>query len=188
MRLGPSHRRKQNELAVSNLIESVKPIIESNKLGGFLAQFPYSFHNNEKNRKYLLETKEYVRDIPLFVEFRNDSWVKNAIADFLKTNEIGYVNVDEPQLKGLIPEQNILTTNSGYVRFHGRNSQKWWNGVGPERYEYDYSNEELEAWLIHVSEILKKSYKTYVFFNNHPKGKAPANAVTFEKMIKQYLS
>ena len=182
-----THKRKANKVAVKNLIESIKPLKDANKLGGLLAQFPYSFHNNEINRKYLLETKEYVKDIPLFVEFRNSSWIKTALTEFLKNNEIGYVNVDEPKLKGLIPEQDILTTNLGYVRFHGRNSEKWWDGVGSERYDYNYSNEELEAWLIRVSEILKKSYKTYVFFNNHPKGKAPANALRFEKMIQKYL-
>ena len=182
-----THHRMHNELAVKNLIESVKPLSENNKLGGFLAQFPYSFHNNEKNRKYLLETRDLVKDIPLFVEFRNSSWVKKAIDGFLKSNGIGYVNVDEPELKGLIPAQNILTSEIGYVRFHGRNSEQWWDGKGSERYDYNYSHDELQAWLIKVSEILRKSYKTYVFFNNHPKGNAPANALDFEKMMKQYL-
>jgi uncharacterized protein YecE (DUF72 family) len=182
-----THRRIHNELAVKNLIEAVKPLSESKKLGGFLAQFPYSFHNNEKNRKYLLETRDLIKDIPLFVEFRNSSWVKKATNAFLKSNGIGYVNVDQPELKGLIPAQNILTSEIGYVRFHGRNSVQWWDGKGSERYDYNYSHDELQAWLIRVSEILRKSYKTYVFFNNHPKGNAPANALDFEKMMQQYL-
>jgi len=182
-----THIRRQNEAAVKSLIESLKPLAEAKKLAGLLAQFPYSFHNNEKNRKYLLETKEYVGEIPLFVEFRNNSWVKKAITEFLKSNAIGYVNVDEPQLNGLIPPQDIVTSNIGYVRFHGRNAEKWWDGKGSERYDYDYSSEELEKWLIRISDILKKSYKTYVFFNNHPQGKAPANALAFDKMIRQYL-
>jgi len=182
-----THIRRQNEVAVKNLVESLKPLLEAEKLAGLLAQFPYSFHNTEKNRKYLLETKEYVHDIPLFVEFRNHSWVNNAITDFLKNNAIGYVNVDEPALKGLIPAQSIVTSDLGYVRFHGRNNEKWWDGTGSERYQYDYSSDELQEWLVRISEILKKTYKTYVFFNNHPQGKAPANALTFEKMIRQYL-
>jgi uncharacterized protein YecE (DUF72 family) len=182
-----THIRRQNEMALKNLVESVNPLIDAGKLAGFLAQFPYSFHNTEKNRKYLLQTREYVRDIPLFVEFRNNSWVKNATTEFLKSNAIGYVNVDEPQLKGLIPAQQIVTSTMGYVRFHGRNREKWWDGTGSERYEYDYSSEQLQEWLVRVSDILKKSYKTYVFFNNHPQGKAPANALAFEKMIRQYL-
>ena len=183
-----THRRNQNKKAVQNLLEAVTPLSESNKLAGLLAQFPYSFYNNEQNRKYLLQTKEYVGDVPVFVEFRNDSWVNDAIPVFLKVNAIGYVNVDEPQLKGLLPAQDIATIDLGYIRFHGRNKEKWWDGKGSERYEYNYTNEELQSWLIRVSEIMKKSYKSYVFFNNHPKGNAPANAMTFEKMMQQYLA
>lgn len=182
-----THRRKFNKEAVESLIEAIRPLTESNKLGGFLAQFPFSFKNTENNRRYILETKKYVRDVPLFVEFRNNNWVNNAVTEFLRRNEIGYANVDEPQLKGLMPQQNIFTNGMGYIRFHGRNSEKWWDGTGSERYEYNYTNKELEGWLIRVSEILKKSYKSYIFFNNHPKGNAPANALTFEKMIQQYL-
>ncbi|MEJ2545901.1 MAG: DUF72 domain-containing protein [Calditrichaceae bacterium] len=38
-----THRRKENELAVLQLMESLKPMIESGKFKGLLAQFPYSF-------------------------------------------------------------------------------------------------------------------------------------------------
>ena len=183
-----THRRKENKRFVNLLIESLTPMREQNKLGGLLAQFPYSFKNSEDNRKYLLKTKELVKDIPLFVEFRNDSWNKSAINLFLETNSIGYVNVDEPNLKGLIPQQNWLTSNIGYVRFHGRNKEKWWDGVGSERYDYNYSLDQLKEWLVKISEILKKSYKSYIFFNNHPKGSAPANAQAFQQLVQQYIN
>ena len=34
-----THRRKENAISVTNLLESVKPVIEANKFHGFLAQF-----------------------------------------------------------------------------------------------------------------------------------------------------
>ena len=136
----------------------------------------------------MAKTRAYVDEVPLFVEFRNESWNKEAIYGFLKINNISYVNVDEPDLKGLLPAQNIVTTDTGYIRFHGRNKKDWWEGKGSARYTYEYSNDELQEWLIRVSDILKKSYKSYIFFNNHPKGNAPKNALAFEQMLQQYLA
>ena len=78
-----THRRKENKAALNKLAKSIKPLIDSNKFEGYLAQFPYSFKNSEVNRKYLLETKEIIGDIALFVEFRNDTWLKNQLFDFL---------------------------------------------------------------------------------------------------------
>ncbi|MCB0281409.1 MAG: DUF72 domain-containing protein [Calditrichaeota bacterium] len=182
-----THIRQNSKASLQNLVNSVKPLIERNQLGGMLAQFPYSFYNNMANRQYLIETRDCLKEIPLFVEFRNDSWEKDAVKDFLSVNNIGYVNVDEPDLKGLIGQQDWLTTNIGYIRFHGRNKEKWWDGKGSERYEYNYSNDELQSWLIRISDILKKSYKSYVFFNNHPKGNAPNNAGILSEMIRNYI-
>lgn len=183
-----THKRDANEKSLQQLAEALKPLKEQNRLSGLLAQFPYSFANTEKNRAYLAKTRAYVDEVPLFVEFRNESWNKEAIYGFLKINNISYVNVDEPDLKGLLPAQNIVTTDTGYIRFHGRNKKDWWEGKGSARYTYEYSNDELQEWLIRVSDILKKSYKSYIFFNNHPKGNAPKNALAFEQMLQQYLA
>ncbi len=182
-----THRRKENKSAIEALHQAISPLREQQKLGGLLAQFPYSFKNTEPNRKYLLETKEYAKDTPLFVEFRNNRWAHPAVKQFLKENEIGYVNVDEPELTGLMPKQNWLTAENGYIRFHGKNKEKWWDGQGSERYDYKYSMGELEQWLVGISEVLKKSYKSYIFFNNHPKGNAPANAQTLKKLLVEYI-
>ncbi|MGD9899125.1 MAG: DUF72 domain-containing protein [Calditrichaceae bacterium] len=171
-----THRRLENESAFKKLTDAVQPLIESGKFRGFLAQFPYSFKNNEINRKYLIETRKYAGNLPLFAEFRNSSWNKPQIVPFLHDHGIGYVNVDEPALEGLIPGQEIATTETGYIRFHGRNEDSWWSGQGSARYDYEYKEEELKEWLIHISNLMKKTYKTYIYFNNHPNGKAIKNA------------
>ncbi len=38
----------------------------------------------------------------------------------------GFCCVDEPQLPNLLPPLAAVTSKIGYVRFHGRNSAKWW--------------------------------------------------------------
>jgi uncharacterized protein YecE (DUF72 family) len=179
-----THRRIENKTALHKLAESVKPLIEAGKFSGYLAQFPYSFKNTEQNRKYLIETKELTGTSALFVEFRNSSWIKSPIADFLHKNDIGYVNVDQPPLPGLLPAQDSVTSDSGYIRFHGRNEKDWWQGKGSARYDYDYAEEELKEWLTNISNILRKTYKTYIFFNNHPNGQAVKNAKQMIEILK----
>ncbi len=171
-----THRRVENEAALKLLHEVLRPMQEAGKLKGLLAQFPYSFKNNERNRKYLSETATFCNGVPLFFEFRHNSWVKTAISSFLESLGAGYVNVDEPPLPGLLPPQEMVTSEFGYIRFHGRNETKWWSGQGPERYDYLYSGNELKSWTGHIKEILRKTLKTYIFFNNHPRGQAIQNA------------
>jgi len=86
-----THRRRENELALKQLQDSLLPLKESGKLKGLLAQFPYSFKNNQVNRSYLARTAEQILDTPFFVEFRHSSWLNPALADFLKNLRIGYV-------------------------------------------------------------------------------------------------
>lgn len=182
-----THVRKDNKSSMKALLDSLSPIIEANKFRGFLAQFPYSFKNTPTNRDYLLETKELSRDHPLFIEFRNWSWNRPEVIDFLRQNKIGYVNVDEPALKGLLPPQNIATTDMAYVRFHGRNQKDWWSGTNETRYDYLYNDAELREWVDRLILLIKKNTKTYIFFNNHPKGKAIQNASTLIKLLESQL-
>jgi len=180
-----THRRRENAEALAKITTAVRPLAEAGKLKGFLAQFPYAFKNNEINRKYLCETRLLLGHIPLFTEFRHASWSIEPVEKFLADNNIGYVNVDEPVLKGLLPPQGIVTNRIGYVRFHGRNGQKWWDGKGSERYDYLYNESELEAWLVNISGILKKAFRAYIFFNNHPGGKAVKNAMQMIELLKK---
>ncbi len=171
-----THRRIENDSAMRLLIESLRPLKDQQKLKGLLAQFPYSFKNSEVNRRYLSETVRFAGESPLFIEFRHHSWLKPALFSFLESLGAGYVNVDEPALDGLLPPQELVTNDTGYIRFHGRNEEKWWDGKGSERYDYLYSQKELESWVGHIKNILRKTVKTYIFFNNHPRGQAVNNA------------
>jgi uncharacterized protein YecE (DUF72 family) len=92
--------------------------------------------------------------------------------------------VDEPHLAGLLPMQDIVTTGTGYIRMHGRNSADWWQGKGSARYNYEYQENELNEWLTNISNILRKTFKTYIFFNNHPNGQAVKNAKQMIELLK----
>ena len=178
-----THRRQEPWTVLTNLQQALSPLLQSGKGRALLAQFPYSFKNNLANRKYLLTVRENLTNFPLFVEFRHNSWNKPAVFEFLTSHDIGYVNVDEPSLPGLLPMQSIVTNSLGYVRFHGRNAQKWWQGQGSERYDYLYSEQELRQWVEHIRQIMRQTAKAYIFFNNHPRGQAIKNAMQFREML-----
>jgi len=178
-----THARRENATACKQLLESVAALRECGKLSGFLAQFPYSFKNSQPSRGYLAATRQLLGDDPLFVEFRHSSWLQPEIEAFLRQQQIGYVCVDEPSLPGLLPPQRVVTTDTGYVRFHGRNAQNWWDTTQGDRYDYDYSSEELTDWQERIAAILPEVKKLYLFFNNCHHGRAPQNALQMRVIL-----
>lgn len=164
---------------------SLEPLLQAEKLGAVLLQFPYSFHNQEENRRYLAGLKGlFLKSIPLAVEFRHHSWIKEATWDFLRTLEIGYVCVDEPGLKRLVNQTAICASEIAYVRFHGRNLAKWWkHEESYERYDYLYTLEEIGEWTPKINELAKQVKQVYIAFNNHYRGQAVRNA----RMLRELL-
>jgi uncharacterized protein YecE (DUF72 family) len=161
----------------------IAPLIEASKLSAILFQFPFSFHYTSNNRKHLHLVCDEFSGMPLAVEFRNNGWLKESVFTGLQKRGAGFVNVDEPDLQGLIPATDIVTSPLAYVRFHGRNREKWWNGDNATRYDYLYNNDELSEWVPRIKSMAEKAPLVLVAFNNHWRGKAVANALKFKEMI-----
>jgi uncharacterized protein YecE (DUF72 family) len=139
-----THERNADDAVYSSFIVSLKPLIKSGNFGVLLLQFPYSFYFNNINLSYIESIKEKFRDINTVCEFRNSAWLNDRTFNLLEKLNIGFCNVDEPKLLRLLPATNILTNDTFYLRFHGRNAQKWWNCTEAfERYDYMYTEEEL---------------------------------------------
>lgn len=168
---------------------AIRPLEDHGKLGCVLAQFPWGFKNTSENNDYLRRLAEYMDGVDTIVEFRNNEWETNEAFELLSSLGFGYCCVDEPRLKGLMSPRYEVTGNTGYVRFHGRNYKTWWDSTREswERYDYTYSEEELMEWVPKVEEISGDSERTFIIFNNHYKGQAPANARMFEKMLQATL-
>jgi uncharacterized protein YecE (DUF72 family) len=163
-----THTRDADPALFPQFIEATKPLREENKFGAVLAQFPSSFHNTQANIDYLLQFRERLRELPVVVEFRNVQWITDDTFALLQELQLGYCCVDEPRLKGLIPPVAKVTSNIGYVRFHGRNAKKWWHHEQAyERYDYTYTPAELQEWVPKIKEIAQATEKTFVFSNNH---------------------
>jgi uncharacterized protein YecE (DUF72 family) len=233
---------------------AIEPVRAAGKLHGLLAQFPYAFRRAPENESYLVELKRRLPEgVPLFVEFRHNSWIRDDLFPWMEQEGLGYVSVDEPDLPGLVPPIARATGDTGYVRFHGRNRLNWWRGegtvragraqgagagpvagsraargpvparapartpaprqdLGPlftgvaepgafaaehaepppaaprapstDRYDYLYSEAELQEWANRIRDLAMKTKKTFVFFNNCHVGQAATGAKLMRRLLE----
>ena len=168
-----THHREDNASVFEAFCQVLEPIIAAGKLGCVLAQFPYSFGFNRRNWDYLRLFKERLSGLPVVIEFRNARWLRSEIFDWLRHQDLGFCCVDEPQLPNLLPPVAEVTGKISYVRFHGRNSAKWWqHEQAYERYDYSYTPQELNEWVPKIRKLDSVTEKTFVFANNHWRGQA----------------
>jgi uncharacterized protein YecE (DUF72 family) len=179
-----THHRQDIERDVTVFREAVKPIEDTGKLSGLLAQFPFSFKCSADGLDYIVACREALLPHRLYVEFRHSGWVNPYVLDRLRSEGVGYVSVDEPQLYGLLKPDLLATTDIGYVRLHGRNAAQWWDG-GPRRYDYDYSEKELRTWLDRILQMHGRLKALYVYFNNCYDGQAVSSAQLFKRLLGQ---
>ena len=166
-------------------MEAIKPMTTRGNLGCVLAQFPWGFKRTPENADYVRRFRERLKDIAVVVEFRNSEWVRPETFELLRAEGLGFCCVDEPRLRGLVPPVAEVTADIAYVRFHGRNAEKWWNHTqGWERYNYLYTEAELAEWVPRIKALDARAAKTYVLFNNCHAGQAAENARMLQGMMK----
>jgi uncharacterized protein YecE (DUF72 family) len=179
-----THQRQQDNKVFTAFVNMLQPFINAGKLGCVLAQFPFSFGASRPNFYYLALFREWLKDIPLVVEFRNVQWLKPEVFDWLRKHNLGFCCVDEPQLPKLLPPLAEVTSDIGYVRFHGRNVAKWWQHQHAyERYDYTYSAEELREWLSRIGKLNSLAEKTFIFANNHWRGQSVSTIRQLRMML-----
>ncbi|PPA70099.1 DUF72 domain-containing protein [Jeotgalibacillus proteolyticus] len=178
----------------SAFVQSLKPFIEHGKLGMVLLQFPPWFDCQKDNVEYIRYCQERLTDLPLAIEFRNQTWYQSEFKEqtlaFLKSNSWIHTVCDEPQAgEGSIPIVPIATNDhSTLVRLHGRNFHGWtkkgngdkWREV---RYLYDYNEQELVEWVNIIKQLEKQSKNVFVVFNNNSGGHAAKNAKQLIRLL-----
>ncbi len=138
------------------------------KLGFILIQLPPSLHKSIDLLKVINNEISGFKEFRYAIEFRHSSWWDEEVYEFLRSNEISFVSVDAYSL----PRDIITTTNTLYLRFHGRD-KRW--------YKYDYSERELKEIVSNIKGI--EINKLYAYFNNDFNALAPFNALKFKKII-----
>jgi uncharacterized protein YecE (DUF72 family) len=166
--------------------QSIQPLLDSGKLAMILFQFPPWFDCQKKNVETLKFYKEAMADLPLALEFRNQTWFSPKYYDrtlqFMEDEGWIHSICDEPQAgKGSIPTVLKPTDkDKTLIRFHGRNVHGW-NSSGQEnwrevRFLYRYNEQELLEWKENILQLQKHSKDIYIVFNNNSGGDASDNA------------
>lgn len=161
------------------------PLMEADRLGAILIQFPWSFKNTPESRAKLVQLFRAFKDYPQSLEVRHATFQEPAFYELLDEHDVSWVNVDQPLFSDSVKPADTVTGPIGYARFHGRNYEKWFaHDESWERYNYLYSERELEPWVERIERMAKKR-DTYVITNNHFRGQAILNAGDLKASLGQ---
>lgn len=175
--------------------ESIRPVLDAGKLKAVLFQYPPWFDCTREHVMLLRYAKENMKDIPVALEFRHQSWfapdMRERTLKFME--KAGWIHCicDEPQAgPGSVPI--VLHPTRGdvtLVRLHGRNAAGW-NSEGRDRqswrevrYLYRYSREELLEWKERLERLQRACRDVCVLFNNNSGGDAAANAKELMELL-----
>jgi uncharacterized protein YecE (DUF72 family) len=173
-----------------NLVrEGFAPLADAKKLGAVLLQFPFSFHHTPETVAYLKQLLDRFADYPLVVEVRHSTWNDKEFFAMLHSRGVGFCNIDQPVIGRSMKPTERSTGRVGYIRLHGRRYDTWFTDdplVPPEeRYNYLYSEEELEPWAARVRHVAQHSGSTFVITNNHFQGKGIVNALQLVNLLTE---
>jgi uncharacterized protein YecE (DUF72 family) len=172
----------------------ILPLAEEGLLGCVLLQLSPYFQKGAGTIRVLetvLDALSYW-EYNYAVEFRHSSWVesKTELIDaealqILEDRNVANVLVDGPGMPAGWPSR----ADHSYIRFHGRNCDIWHKREKKEddfrlnRYDYLYSEKEIEPWALCIKEEELKAEKVRVYFNNHARSKSVRNAFQLMDML-----
>ena len=182
-----THKRKFDEQNIKTVRYNLEQLRKSERLGGLLIQFPYSYSFDGNSVQHIQKLRDIFSDISCFIEVRHSSWNNNRALEFFKENDLTFCTIDQPQIGQAIEFEPIITNDKAYIRFHGRNAEAWRKSLSnfgkpqtyeeqSSRYSYLYSPGELIEIEQKIKSIQHKVKEINVIMNNHPQGDAVANA------------
>ena len=161
------------------------PLMEAGRLGAILLQFPWSFKNSPESLAKLEALFAAFDAYPKALEVRHSTFQNDDFTRFLDEHAVAWVNVDQPLFDNSVKPADTVTGPLAYARFHGRNYDKWFaHQESWERYNYLYSEKELEPWVERIQNMAK-SKDTFVITNNHFRGQAIVNAGELKDALGQ---
>jgi uncharacterized protein YecE (DUF72 family) len=172
--------------------DALSPLRDAGKLGYILVQYPPWVMKNSRNLRHLVHCAEQLEGYSLAVEFRNKTWfeedARREVLAFLREQNLALVTVDEPQgaFFSVPPIWEATSPDLAVVRFHGRNAENWTkkNITAAERFDYLYSERELEELAPRVQELSRGARQVHAMFNNCYADKATTNAQQFLEMLR----
>ncbi len=165
-----THQKKLKgvEEALIKFFTAVAPVQQ--RCGCVLYQLPPSLRRDDALLSdFCALLKERYPNWRHAVEFRNNSWLCDAVFDILRRHNVCYVLVS-----GRGQEfREIATADFLYLRFHG--VTRW--------YDYNYSDEELREWAECARRLGAPRIPTFAYFNNDSNAYATKNATRFMELL-----
>lgn len=166
---------------VARFSDGIAPLAEAKRLGALLFQYPASFACDAVNIERLESALASFAMAPKVVELRHKSWSDRRAATeaLLKKFNATWAFIDEPKFASSVKQDLAAQGDLNYLRLHGRNQEKWWRHDSAwERYDYFYQPENIHRLAAKLKQLSGQTpAKSYVFFNNHARGQAVANAL-----------
>ncbi len=179
-----THKRTVRRDVAKNTISILQFLLEHQRLGALLMQFPYEFTNTSSNRIHLARLAEIFRGFPVHVELRHDSWQTPSLKNFLAGNFLFPVNADLPRVKHLMPFSPNVAGETAYLRLHGRNEKGWLLDTFETRYDYLYNARELQELRRRLEALAVRCQQVIIICNNTGGGKAVATALQLTSMLR----
>ncbi len=191
-----THKRDFDDQKIRSVNYNLEMLLKAERLGGLLIQFPYSFSYNEASSDYIRRLKEIFDGYKCFVEVRHSSWNKKNVYELFKQLDMTLCTFDQPQIGKAIQFEPVITNNTAYIRFHGRNTEEWAKSIRNfgkaqsyeeqnARYRYLYTPGELVEIEQKIKSIQEKVKEVYVIMNNHPQGEGVVNAFELIHLLEE---
>lgn len=177
-----THKENFNKNELKITLEFLDELKSNNKLECILLHFPYYFHNTKDNRLQLIKLKNIFKDYNLVLDLKHNSWHSPLTYNFLEESKLHLCLIDEPT------QENFKTTVLGklaYIHLYGRSSSFLSYNNSNDKFNYLYSNSELNEISIKIEGLRRKSNKIFLVFKNTQMAKAIANAFTLNSYIKK---
>jgi uncharacterized protein YecE (DUF72 family) len=160
-------RLKTLDPYVGRFYEPLEALIQSEKFGPLLWQFPANFHRNDERLANALHALPPGRHA---FEFRHESWFADEVYDLLRRNGAALVVGDEA--RRWVSTPHVRTADWTYIRLHH----------GSRGRRGNYSKSEVETWARRISQW-RRDTEVFVYFNNDWEGYALRNA----RLLKDLL-
>jgi len=172
--------------------ETLAPLRAASKLGAVHFQFAPWLVYSPAARAHVQECRARLPDATISVEFRHQSWFSERHRErtlaFLSELDLVHTVLDAPQgFANSVPGMwSVTNPRLALVRLHGRNAATW-NAKGlasaSDRFNYDYSDDELQALAAPIAQLAREARETHVVFNNNMEDQGQRNATRLRELL-----
>ncbi len=178
----------------TRFLREIEPLEKAGKLGALLLQLTPSFTPRSHRLTELDGLFSLLAPRKVAVELRHREWVEagrlEATLDYFRERGLILVCLDAPLGNApiLMPSDldAITQPSLAYLRLHGRNTHGFLSGTTvAERYNYEYSEDELQQLAARVRKIAEVAQEVHVVYNNNASNYAPRAALRFRELFGQ---